>query len=134
MNTTVCEGSTATFTCVVFIQSGIPAAPSWLRNGVLVDVNNMMRHTIVDNLTANTPVYISSTLTVSNITTSDDGNLYLCGVSVAISNIAMLNVAGTYIYMYVFHECCFYTTGVLLKSLWFFDFCFTVYDPVVNLL
>ena len=102
MNTTVCEGSTATFICVVFFQSGIPTAPRWRRNGVLVDVDNMMRYTIVNNLTnADGPAYVSSTLTVSSIATSDDGIMYQCGASVAISNTGLLNVAGIYVRTYV---------------------------------
>ena len=94
---------------MIFIQSGIPVAPAWRRNSVPIDV---MRHTIVNNLTnANPPAYVSSTLTVSSTTTSDDGIMYQCGISVAISNIVMLNVAGIYVYMYVSHECFFILQG-----------------------
>ena len=93
-NTTICQGDSATFTCVVFIPSGFPSAPTWARNGTVVD---MMRHTVTGNLTggANAPVYISSTVTVSNVTVSDDeGALYQCGVLLIISNSATLNVVG----------------------------------------
>ena len=106
MNTTVCEGNTATFTCIIFYPSGIfPTAPTWTRNGVFINtVIDMMRHNIVDNLTdLNPPVFASSTLTVSRATTSDDGIMYRCGASGTVSNIAILNVAGMYvcIHMYV---------------------------------
>ena len=97
MDTTACEGYSATFTCVVFIPSGIfPSSPGWLRNGAAVD---MMRHTVTNNLTGiTTPVAISGTLTVSNVTVlDDDGLLYMCGIASNTSN-ATLNVVGKYIY------------------------------------
>ena len=103
MNTTVCEGNTATFTCVIFFPSGTFAAtPAWCRNGVVINAVDMIRHNIVDNLTdPNTPVYASSTLTISRVTASDDGVLYQCGISGTVSNTAILNVAGT-LCIYVF--------------------------------
>ena len=95
-NTTVCQGDSAAFTCVVFISSGIPSLslPQWVRNGAVVD---MVHHTITSNLTAGatTPVNISSTVTVSNVTVSDDdGSLYQCGITSAISSNATLHVVG----------------------------------------
>ena len=101
MNTTVCEGNTATFTCVIFYPSGIfPSAPTWRRNGVFINAVDMIRHNIVDNLTdPNPPVFVSSTLTFSRTTTSDDGIMYQCGVSGAVSNMGILNVAGTYVHI-----------------------------------
>ena len=97
MNTTVCEGNTATFTCVIFYPSGaFAAAPLWNRNGVRINQVDMIRHNIVDNLTdPTTPVLASSTLTISRVTASDDEVLYQCGISATISNIATLNVTGT---------------------------------------
>ena len=99
MNTTVCQGDGAAFTCVIFISSGIPSLPQWVRNGAVVD---MVHHTITSNLTAGatTPVNISSTVTVSNVTVSDDdGALYQCGILSAISNNATLNVVGKFLDM-----------------------------------
>ena len=103
MNTTVCEGNTATFTCVIYYPSGtFPTVPRWSRNGELLNAVNMMRYNIVDNLTdPNPPVFVSSTLTISRTTTSDDG-MYRCGVSGAISNIAILNVASTDVHKYTY--------------------------------
>ena len=94
MNTTVCQGDSAAFTCVVLIPSGIPSNPGWLRNGEAVAV---MRHTITSNLIdgAAAPVNISSTVTVINVTVlDDDGVLYQCGIGPVISNSATLNVVG----------------------------------------
>ena len=94
VNTTVCQGDSATFTCVVFISSGVPSPPQWVRNGAVVD---MVHHTITSNLTAGAtiPVNISSKVTVSNVTVSDDdGALYQCGVGSTISDSATLNVVG----------------------------------------
>ena len=96
MDTNVCEGDSATFTCVVSIPSGaFLSEPGWNRNNAAVD---MMRHTITSNLTSGTtaPVSISSTLTVSNVTEAgDDGVSYQCGIGSDISN-AILNVVGKY--------------------------------------
>ena len=114
MNTTVCEGNTATFTCVIFYPSGTFAtAPLWSRNGVPINAVNMPHHNIVDNLTdPNPPVYASSTLTISGTnTTFDDEILYQCGISVTISNTAILNVAGTLIYILI---CLYVNTYVAL--------------------
>ena len=94
MDTTVCEGDNATFTCVVFIPSdGVSISPVWLRNDTNVD---MMRHIVMDNRT-NPPVYIGSTVTVSNVTLFDDGVLYQCAI-VERSNGATLNVIGKCIF------------------------------------
>ena len=94
VNTTVCQGDNAAFTCVILIQSGALVTPGWLRNGTNVD---RMRHTITDNLTSVsiTPAYISSTVTVTSVTVFGDGALYQCGISSFItSNGASLKVVG----------------------------------------
>ena len=94
MNTTVCEGDSATFTCVVFIPSGLPTSPNWGRDGAVVD---MMRHVVTSNLTGGTttPVSISSTLTVSNVTVVDDDVVsYQCGIGSESSTAAILKVVG----------------------------------------
>ena len=94
MNTTVCEGDSATFTCMIYFESGIASDPAWLRNDVAVDV---MRHTITSNLTGGTtaPTSISSTITVSNvIVLDDDGMSYRCGTGSTVSIRATLNVVG----------------------------------------
>ena len=94
VDTTVCQDDDATFTCVLFIQSGIPVAPGWLRNGGSVDT---ICHTIVSNLTGNAmgPVYISSTITVNSVTVLDDGVMYQCDIlSFFTTNNATLTVVG----------------------------------------
>ena len=96
MDTTVCEGDNVTFTCVVFLSSGTPVAPGWLRNGA---VFYMMRHIVTSNLTAGTtvPVYINSTVTVSNVRVfDDDGVTYDCGIISVMFRSATLNVVGKY--------------------------------------
>ena len=95
-DTTVCQDDNAAFTCVVFIQSGGLVIPGWLRNHTNVDI---MRHTIVSNLTGGTttPAYISTTVTVSNVTVFDDGVQYQCDIlSLVTSNHATLKVLGEY--------------------------------------
>ena len=96
VDTTVCQGDNAGFTCVILIQSGALVIPGWLRNGANVD---MIRHTITDNLTnvSVAPAYISSRVTVSSVTVSDDGLSYWCDIlSVFTSNSATLKVIGEY--------------------------------------
>ena len=94
VDTTVCQGDNAAFTCVVFIQSGGVVVPSWFRDGVMV---NPTSHTITTNRTDNTiaPAYISSTVTVSSVTTLDDGAMFNCDIlSLVVSNTSALRVVG----------------------------------------
>ena len=104
VNATVCQDDNATFTCVIFIQSGILTTPGWIRNGSVVV---SMRHTVTNNLTdgVTAPIYISSTVTVSNVTVLDDEILYQCGIlSFISSNSATLNVVGKCVHTsYVCH-------------------------------
>ena len=110
MDTTVCEGGSATFTCVILISSGFPSNPGWQRNNTSVD---MTRHTVTSNLTdgATVPVYVSSAITVSNVTVlDDDGAQYQCGLGTAVTNRATLNIVGKYLHIpsFVvekFHSC-----------------------------
>ena len=96
MDTTVCEGDNATFTCVVFIPSGIVSrSPVWIRNGS--NVENDIRHIVMDNRTNIVPEYIGSTVIVNNVTLSDDGVLYHCAI-LERSNSATLNVIGRWIF------------------------------------
>ena len=98
MDTTVCEGNTATFTCVIFYPSGtFLVPPGWRRNGAVVNGVNMIRNNLTNS---NLPVFVSSTLTINRTTISDDGALYQCGLSAAISNNATLNVVGMCIHIY----------------------------------
>ena len=96
----MCQDDDATFTCVLFTQSGAAVSPGWLRNGGGLDT---MRHTIVSNLTtsARGPVYVSSTLTVNSVTVvDDDGALYRCDLSgLATTNNATLTVVGMYVHI-----------------------------------
>ena len=96
VDTTVCQHNNATFTCVIYVQSGGLSIPAWLRNGTNVD---KIRHEITDNLTnvsiAIAPAYISSRITISSVTVFDDGVLYQCDIlSFISSNSATLKVVG----------------------------------------
>ena len=97
----MCEDDDATFTCVLFVSSGSIVAPGWLRNGVNVD---MIRHTIVNNLTDNpvAPVYVSSTITVNSVTVlDDDGVLYRCDI---LSFITTDNASLTVVSKWICHD------------------------------
>ena len=93
VDTTVCEGQDASFTCVIYWQTGTPAETRWFRNDV---ADNMTRHNIESNLRDNptSPANISSTITVFEVTNADDGALYHCAVAAATTNNAVLNVVG----------------------------------------
>ena len=97
MDTTVCEGDSATFSCVIFLSTGAPSTLAWLGDNVTV---NRMRHTLTSNLTGGvrTPVSISGTVTVSNVTVVDDGVSYQCGIGSTLSSGATLSVIGKYIF------------------------------------
>ena len=98
----MCQDDDATFTCVLFVQSGAPVSTAWLRNAGGFDT---MRHTIVSNLTDNVmaPVYVSSTITVNSVTALDDGALYQCDLSSFITtNNATLTVVGKLINLIYF--------------------------------
>ena len=115
----MCQDDDATFTCVLFVPSGGAVAPGWLRNFGGVD---MMRHTIVSNLTDSAvgPVYVSSTITVNNVTVvDDDGVLYQCDVFTQFSsNYAVLTVIGMQVYSYV---CTYVRMYVLVNVFMWYD-------------
>ena len=96
VDTTVCEGQDASFTCVLEWETGLPAETRWFKNDVDL---NMTRHNIESNLRDNpsSPANISSTVTVIDVTNADDGALYHCGAAAATSNNAMLNVVGKWV-------------------------------------
>ena len=93
VSTTVCEGQDASFTCVVYWQTGTPAETRWFRNDVAV---NMTRHNIESNFRDNSrsPANISSTITVIDVANADDGALYHCSIAAATTNNTTLNVVG----------------------------------------
>ena len=93
MDTTVCQGANATFTCEVFIKSGAANSPTWIRNN---ETLNKTRHMTTISTTDKTmyPVNISTTVTVIHVTVCDDnGTKYECGVGENVSD-AMLYVEG----------------------------------------
>ena len=97
-DTTTCQNDNANFTCVVFQPIGSATPPGWLRDGVGLDI---MRHSISSNVTRGsaTPVYISSTVIVYNVTVFDNGTLYQCDVAgLLTSDGGTLYVVGKYLY------------------------------------
>ena len=92
VDTTVCEGDTATFTCVYFISVGAIAAPGWIRDGDIA-VNVMY---VTSNLTrvTTTPAYVRSTVTLRKVTLLGNGTMYQCGLVTFLSNSSTLTVVG----------------------------------------
>ena len=105
VDTTVCQGDDAMFTCVVFIPSGaIISKATWVRD--MQDVNNTMRYIITDNQTdETTPVYIENTLTVTNVMArADNGSIYKCCAFLECSNNSTLRVESKCILMSCFFD------------------------------
>ena len=104
MDTTVCQGANATFTCKVCVKSGFPTIPTWIRNDKTL---NETRHMTTNSTTDTTmyPINISTTVTVIHVTVCDDnGTKYGCGVGGNVSD-AMLYVEGKCILLVSFDIC-----------------------------
>ena len=106
VDTTVCQGDDATFTCVVFIPFGATLTlPTWVRD--MPDDNNTMRYSMTNNKTdETTPAYIENTLTVTNVMArTDNGSIYkCCVVSSECSNNSTLRVESKCILMSCFFD------------------------------
>ena len=92
VDTTVCEGDTATFSCVYFISVGVVTTPAWVRDdGITFNPIH-----VTSNLTSDTttPAYVRSTVTLRNVTLLDNGTMYQCGVGTSLSNSSTLTVVG----------------------------------------
>ena len=97
-NQSACEGETVNFVCVIMFPDGsTPVRPLWFdTNG-----NNAIQPPDVtatddsNGLTA--PANVTSVLTVTNVSISDNGDSYICGLgglNAISSNISFLTVHG----------------------------------------
>ena len=75
----VCEGGTVNFTCVVMFTSGTPSAASWFTENGATDVTTQSGHTRTDDSNGcSAPANVTTVLTVTNVSISDNGTDYIC--------------------------------------------------------
>ena len=96
MNQSACAGETVHFTCVVMFTSGSPGAAAWFTNNGNNDASRETGHTLTDDSNGRSaPANVTTVLTVTNVSISDNGADYICGQGFnAISDTAFLTVFG----------------------------------------
>ena len=99
-NLTVCSGGVAVFTCEVN-RNGFPiTAAVWQifrQNHSFVSVSNLQFHSMTNTLQVDKDT-LTSRLTVTNITSNNNGSIYRCFITKnATSYTAQLAVAGKYV-------------------------------------
>ena len=80
-NVSACVGGTATFTCVVMWPSGTnPSGAAWFINGIVTNAADEPGHTVTsDDDGRNAPTIVTTTLTVTNVTITNNSRAdYLC--------------------------------------------------------
>ena len=95
----VCEGGTATFTCRVMFPNGtIPIGANWGTNNGLITIRANDVYDITDDSNGRSaPADVTTVLTVTNVTISDNGTDYVCTqglITPAVSSVAFLTVVG----------------------------------------
>ena len=98
-NQSVCEGGTVNFTCIVMFVDGTPKNVIWLADRINPhDASELPDHSVTNNSYGHVvpPANITSVLTVTNVTISDNETDYTCGVhfNFSISDAAFLIVLG----------------------------------------
>ena len=99
----MCEGGTVNFTCVVMFTSGIPSAASWITGNGNTDAAVLPGHTRTDDSNGRSaPANVTTVLTVTNVSISDNGTDYICvqGINVR-SDTVFLIVLGEF-FMHIF--------------------------------
>ena len=79
VNQSTCAGGTVQFTCVVVFNSG-PLGPAiWLTNNGNVDASREPGHFLSDDSNGRSaPANVTTVLTVTNVSISDNGADYFC--------------------------------------------------------
>ena len=96
VNQSTCAGETLNFTCVVMFTSGSSGPASWFTNNGNNDASRLPGHTLTDDSNGRSaPANITTVLTVTNVSISDNGTDYICTQGIfAISDTAFLTVFG----------------------------------------
>ena len=96
MNQSACAGETVNFTCVVMFTSGPLGDATWFTNNGNIDASRERGHTLTDDSNGRSaPANVTTVLTVTNVSISDNGADYTCvqGLNVR-SDIVFLTVFG----------------------------------------
>ena len=79
VNQSVCAGDTVNFTCVVMFMSGPPSPASWFTNNGVSDASREPGHSVTDDSNGRSaPANVTTVLTVTNVSISDNGADYFC--------------------------------------------------------
>ena len=101
-NQSVCEGGTVNFECVIMFPEGSsPGGASWVDdNGNVIE--EQPPNVTIDNDSngRSAPADVTNVLTLTNVSISDNGTVYICGQGVGPNSIAsdpsILTVLGKY--------------------------------------
>ena len=100
-NQSICEGGTVNFECVIMFPEGSSlGSASWVDGDSNV-INNDPPNVVIsdDSSTLSAPANVTSVLTLTNVSISDNGTVYICGQGIGPNSIAsdpsILTVLGT---------------------------------------
>ena len=102
-NQSVCEGGTVNFTCIVMFTAGTPSAATWFIDDGNTDAITQPGHTRTDDsIGRSAPANVTTVLTVTNVSISDNGTDYICtqGINER-SDTVFLTVLGEF-FMHIF--------------------------------
>ena len=122
MNVTVClsQATTANFTCVVVAGSTPITSVGWqiLTGGFYVTVIGRSRHMLDPRISiTNSGTTITETLTVTNVSLSDNGAKYRCRpLDDVVSDVVTLTVIGMYL------DCCKHVIHTYVSKITFILF------------
>ena len=96
VNQSTCARGTVNFTCVMMFTSGSPGPAIWLTNNGNIDASREPGHILTDDSNGRSaPANVTTVLTVTNVSISNNGADYICLRSLrAISDTAFLTVFG----------------------------------------
>ena len=96
VNQSTCAGGAIHFTCVVMFTGGSPGPALWATNNGNIDATALPGHTLTDDSNGRSaPANVTTVLTVTNVSISDNGTDYFCAPSLnAISDTVFLTVFG----------------------------------------
>ena len=78
-NQSVCEGGTVDFTCIVMFTGGTLGAATWFIDNGNTDAITQPGHTKTDDsIGRSAPANVTTVLTVTNVSISDNGTDYFC--------------------------------------------------------
>ena len=79
VNQSTCAGGTVQFTCVVVFTSGSPGTANWFTNDGTNDASREPSHSLIDDSNGRSaPANVTTVLTVTNVSISDNGADYIC--------------------------------------------------------